>query len=747
MPDAAVVCRQLGCGTALAAPSGAWFGEGSGPIWLNHVRCSGNEQRLAQCRHRGWHNHVCAHEEDASVVCSAPFPLRLAGGPERCVGRVELLHAGSWGTVCDDGWGLLDAAVVCRQLGCGAARKALRSAHFGPGVGPIWLDEVKCGGTEAALWHCPAEPWGRHDCDHQEDAAVICAGQVPASTIPRPPLGQVLATIIPTRPQRQNPATTVTTTTARSPGGDPATSVPSTTTRSAGQGRVSATSTKTGRDPIRIIRITRLKAEQDPAGIIQSTKPKAAGVSRLKAGREPGGPTRSKVGWDPAGTNRSKVGRDSVGNNKTKVRLDLAGTNRSKVGRDSVGINKVKAGQHLVSINKTKAGRDPVGTNKTKAGRDPVGTNKTKAGRDPAGTNRSKAGWDPVGSIRVTRPKLGWDPLGPKAEWIVVDANQSSRSWVLMGTTPGTKPQAGQDPVGSTRSTQGLAGQDALSTIQGDMEQEIAGVRQSSRSNAEQESSPATRFQASTAVWSNHSLGEAAVPARLSGGRSQCQGRVELLQVGAWTSVCAVGWDLAAARVMCRQLGCGRPRIVPVPCSPPVDEGIAVGVRRVLCAGQEQDLEHCELQPGSAAECPSDRVAAVNCEEPFRLRLSDGPRRCAGRLEVQRAGLWGTVCNDGWSRANAAVVCQELGCGEAQGPDGARPRFGAGAGRIWLDDVRCRGQEKSLKDCAHRAWGYHDCTHREDIGVVCQVGDHCRWPQGPVQQGLAVLSVLSLQDP
>ena len=91
---------------------------------------------------------------------------------------MELLHAGSWGTVCDDGWGLLDAAVVCRQLGCGAAHKALRSAHFGPGIGPIWLDEVKCSGTEAALWHCPAEPWGKHNCDHREDAAVICTGRM-----------------------------------------------------------------------------------------------------------------------------------------------------------------------------------------------------------------------------------------------------------------------------------------------------------------------------------------------------------------------------------------------------------------------------------------------------------------------------------------------------------------------------------------------------------------------------------------
>lgn len=132
----------------------------------------------------------------------------------------------------------------------------------------------------------------------------------PASTIPRRPLGQILAIVIPTRPQRQDPAISVTRTTARAAGQDPDTSVPSTTSRSSGedpatvfstttrsavQGRVSATSTKAGRDPIRIIRITRLKAEQDPAGIIQSTKPKAAGVTRLKAGREPGGPTRSKV--------------------------------------------------------------------------------------------------------------------------------------------------------------------------------------------------------------------------------------------------------------------------------------------------------------------------------------------------------------------------------------------------------------------------------------------------------------------
>ncbi|KAF1566701.1 Deleted in malignant brain tumors 1 protein, partial [Eudyptes schlegeli] len=148
LPDAAVVCRQLGCGAALAAPPGAWFGEGSGPIWLNGLRCRGTEERLALCRHRGWRPHVCAHEEDASAVCSghararcaqvppthgsqgpvlaltpASLPggatVRLVGAAGRCAGRLEIFHAGHWGTVCDDLWGLPDAEVVCRQLGCG----------------------------------------------------------------------------------------------------------------------------------------------------------------------------------------------------------------------------------------------------------------------------------------------------------------------------------------------------------------------------------------------------------------------------------------------------------------------------------------------------------------------------------------------------------------------------------------------------------------------------------------------------
>ena len=67
--DANVVCRQLGYGGAALAHQSAYFGQGSGQILLDDLRCSGTETSLFLCPHRGIYSHNCWHSEDASVTC------------------------------------------------------------------------------------------------------------------------------------------------------------------------------------------------------------------------------------------------------------------------------------------------------------------------------------------------------------------------------------------------------------------------------------------------------------------------------------------------------------------------------------------------------------------------------------------------------------------------------------------------------------------------------------------------------
>ncbi|RXM97317.1 Deleted in malignant brain tumors 1 protein [Acipenser ruthenus] len=170
--DAQIVCRELGCGTALSAPGNAHFGQGSGTIWLDSVTCYGSESSLLSCGSRGWGTQGCTHSEDAGVVCSGRS--RLVNGFGRCAGRVEIYYRGAWGSVCSDSWGLEDAEVVCRELGCGAAVSAPRGAVYGEGSGPIFLEDVDCTGNEAMLHYCGSSALKTHNCAHSKDVSVIC---------------------------------------------------------------------------------------------------------------------------------------------------------------------------------------------------------------------------------------------------------------------------------------------------------------------------------------------------------------------------------------------------------------------------------------------------------------------------------------------------------------------------------------------------------------------------------------------
>jgi len=160
---------------------------------IHSVACTGTEIHLAACPlefNKPNSTSSCEGGMPAVVSCM-PGPLfmqntafkkklktssnvRLKGGARLGEGRVEVLKENEWGTVCDDRWNLLSASVVCRELGFGSAKEALTGARMGQGMGPIYMNEVKCLGTEKSIWNCPFKNITSEDCQHTEDAAVRC---------------------------------------------------------------------------------------------------------------------------------------------------------------------------------------------------------------------------------------------------------------------------------------------------------------------------------------------------------------------------------------------------------------------------------------------------------------------------------------------------------------------------------------------------------------------------------------------
>ncbi|XP_067164791.1 antigen WC1.1-like, partial [Apteryx mantelli] len=604
--------------------------------------------------------------------------VRLVNGAGRCAGRVEIYYEGTWGTVCDDSWDLSDATVVCRQLGCGVAMEAPGSAHYGKGSGKIWLDEVNCSGGEAALWDCPAKAWGQHDCRHKEDAGVVCS-EFTALRLEKSDgcsghlqvfyngtWGSVCSNSM--TPDTMSLA-------CKELGcGDEGfleTDLP--------YGRISGS---TWLDRVQCGKMNssfwqcpsaswKLQSCDDQREETHITCSGAAEVRLEAGGRRCAGRVEVKHqgqwgtvcgdGWDmeDAAVVCKQLDCGSV--------LEAPWYGRFSPGSGPIWLSNLECQGIETALSECEH------TDRNKH----YCTHAWDAGVVCSGFVQLVGGDSPCsGRVEIRdgdlRRTVCDSHFGLEAADVICRELQCGT--VL--SIPGAAHFGEGCPVTAL----------GASSCSHD---NVAGVFCS---------------EPSESLW-------------LVGGGSRCDGRVEMLLHGTWVRVLDDQWDVNDASVVCRQFQCGEAERAYNPPKPERGTG-PVGLRRVQRAGKETRLTLCNISlPEAVPEGIAEDVGVV-CSGSRRVRLVNGAGRCAGRVEIYYKGTWGTVCDDSWDLSDATVVCRQLGCGVAMEAPGSA-HYGKGSGKIWLDEVNCSGGEAALWDCPAKAWGQHDCRHKEDAGVVC----------------------------
>ncbi|XP_059582231.1 scavenger receptor cysteine-rich type 1 protein M130 [Alligator mississippiensis] len=175
MKHAAIICKQLGCGTAMSIHEASHFAEDSRPYVILGDVCRGHEASVWECSWQYSLESRCSPSFYTGVTCSGDTQPRLIEGDNACSGRLVIRHGHTWATVSDSHLDPKAASVICNELQCGAVVSITEGAHFGEGQGPIWTEKFQCVGNESYLAYCPRAPPMNETGSHGNDIGLICS--------------------------------------------------------------------------------------------------------------------------------------------------------------------------------------------------------------------------------------------------------------------------------------------------------------------------------------------------------------------------------------------------------------------------------------------------------------------------------------------------------------------------------------------------------------------------------------------
>ncbi|CAJ1053129.1 lysyl oxidase homolog 4-like [Xyrichtys novacula] len=644
--------------------------------------------------------------------------VRLAGVGRRGEheGRVEVYYNGAWGTVCDDEVDLNLANVVCRQLGYQRGLTWAHSAKFGEGQGLIWLDNVRCKGTELSIAECRSNGWGINDCTHSEDLGVICShqrrnGSPSSSSQPAPSSSRNQPRSQSVSPPSYPPA-------PAHISSSPARGHEIAINRGTSASRRSSLSPQENGHEIQIMR--RNRGGSRPVSHASSVYPQghqlpshlANGASyrqRQETARSSPQAVRREAEIDRQNQNRRNDRQQQLSGNHVEpdpvypdMGLETDAQNiqgSERVHLEEARLRPVLSGNH--------GGLVTEGVLEVK-----------HAGKWRHVCNH---GWD-LSSSRVVCGMLGF----PTAE--AFDQNAYRKLWDSKLADPSSRLRTQISKKAYwVEKVQCQGVEPSLSQCQALLSLPRSDVPCRSGMHAVVRCVPGSQF----ARYGRAPAPPAVPPVvRLKAGARLGEGRVEVLKEGKWGTVCDHLWDMAAASVVCRELGFGSAKEALTKAQ--LGQGTGpIHMNSVQCTGRERSVTECHFRPVPLYSCKHNQDVAVRCNVPntglqATVRLAGGREPAEGRVEVlmEIGGVrrWGSVCSENWGINEAMVVCRQLGLGFAARAHQETWYWpgSSDAAEVILSGTHCIGTEMSIQQCRRNTNVY--CPRGGDgraAGVTC----------------------------
>ncbi|XP_030047907.1 deleted in malignant brain tumors 1 protein [Microcaecilia unicolor] len=611
--DSLVACRQLGCGEALSTnkvPANHSYS-----VWNFQPRCTGNENSLWQCPTEATNDQVCADNLVVRVECAGNISVRLVNGGHHCMGTLEVMEAGHWGTVCTRGWNLINANVVCHELGCGKAKFVPERGQLPLSSQTMLMNNVDCSGKEQVLWHCG---FNRHtEACRDSQVQVVCQGGLEIRLVG---------------------------------GGSPC----------------------AGRLEVLYNGIWGTVCDK-PASFYTAN----AVCHELNCKES----NPFEMNWF-YGAGTGKIWLSNVQCKQSSDSLWDCEKSFSTGHCDHSQDMSVTCKDHrelrlkggpcfglLEVLNAYPTVWRPVSVTYNYS----TAINSTNIANVICRHMQCGYAKNYTFQMLSNKPSVAINCQG----------NETSVWNCDIQYLPKETDNAYEEEYSSS----------------GDMSPYTSPIMPPTERSVSHEFISVTCSE-------NITL-------RLKGGGHRCSGMVEVYYKGIWGAVCSQGWDMIAANIACKELGCGQVvSHVKTDLLPPVS-GHA-WLNNLHCRNSIESLWHCSSQKREDVTCSQQHGAEVTCSESLDFRLVRGQSRCSGTLEVFYNYQWATVCKSTWHPEDNARLCQRLGCGNSGSPTpGEKPEHD----ETWLI-ISCANKDTFFLECDWDEWKKSSCK-TEAVAVIC----------------------------